>query len=312
MLEIMPNAGDIKFKPKFVEHYSKLTDFDEFRKYSLAFLRKSIRVNTLKISIPELKKRLEDKWTLTQVPWCKEGFWIAGERRDIGNLAEHVLGYIYVQESASMMPPVVLAPREHETVLDMCAAPGSKTTQIAQYMNNTGVVVGNDVEGGRLKSLKVNVQRMGASNVVVSKTAGRFFKNLEFDRILVDAPCSGIGTIRKSIKTINMWNLNMVKRIAGTQRQLIQTAFDILKPGGTMVYSTCTLEPIENEGTVSFLLNKNDNAKLEDIELDINRSPCVTEFGKDVYHPDVKKCLRIWPQDNNTEGFFVSKIKKKK
>ena len=218
MLEIMPNAGDIKFKPKFVEHYSKLTDFDEFKKYSLAFLRKSIRVNTLKISIPELKKRLEDKWTLTQVPWCKEGFWISGERRDIGNLAEHVLGYIYVQESASMIPPVVLAPQEHETVLDMCAAPGSKTTQIAQYMNNTGVVVGNDVEGGRLKSLNVNVQRMGASNVVVSKTAGRFFKDQEFDRILVDAPCSGIGTIRKSIKTINMWNLNMVKRIAGTQR----------------------------------------------------------------------------------------------
>ena len=302
-----------EFKEKFIERYKKLTDWEEFKKCSLTFLRRSIRVNTLKMSVPELKKRIEKVWELTPIPWCKEGFWIKhreGTRRDIGNLIEHSLGYFYVQEAVSMIPPIVLDPKPGETVLDMCAAPGSKSSQIAQYMQNKGVLISNDYKGIRLAPLGINMQRMGITNAILTLMEGRYFKDFQFDKILVDAPCSGTGTIRKSLKTIRIWNANMVRRLAGTQKQLISIAFDNLKPGGTMVYSTCSDEPEEDEGVIDFLLNKYDNAKLEEINLDIKRSEPILEFEGKKYNPEVKKCLRLWPQDNDTEGFFVAKIKK--
>ena len=120
------NASEIIFKPKFIERYSKLTDWEEFKTCSLSFLRRSIRVNTLKISVKELKERLEKNWDLEQIPWCREGFWIEHkkkERRDIGNLIEHSLGYFYLQEAASMIPPIVLGPKPDDVVLDIAASP---------------------------------------------------------------------------------------------------------------------------------------------------------------------------------------------
>ena len=139
MLTEIPDSEQIEFKEKFIERYEKLTDFNEFKKYSLSFLRRSIRVNTIKISVDELKKRLEKNWNLEQIPWCNEGFYIEHikkERRDIGNLIEHSLGYFYIQEAASMIPPLVLETKENDVVLDIAASPGSKATQIAALMNN--------------------------------------------------------------------------------------------------------------------------------------------------------------------------------
>ena len=307
----MPIDTDkIEFKPKFIERYSKLTNFEEFKKCSLTFLRRSIRVNTLKISVDELKGRLEKKLILTPIPWCKEGFWVEHKegRRDIGNLPEHSLGYFYIQEAASMIPPIVLGPEPGEIVLDMCAAPGSKSSQIAALMKNKGVLIANDYQGIRLAPLGINLQRMGITNSIITLMEGRFFKNFNFDKILVDAPCSGTGTIRKSLKTLRIWNPDMVKRLAGQQRLLVDTAFGSLKEGGTMVYSTCSLEPEEDEGVVDYLLKKHDNAKLEEIAINIKRSNPISEFGDSIYSHEIKKCLRLWPQDNDTEGFFVAKI----
>jgi 16S rRNA C967 or C1407 C5-methylase (RsmB/RsmF family) len=136
---------------------------------------------------------------------------------------------------------------------------------------------------------------------------GEQMKDMEFDKILVDAPCSGTGTIRKSIKTILMWNPEMIKRIAATQRKLIIAAYGMLAKGGTLVYSTCSTEPEEDEAVVSYLLDNTD-AKMMPIELNLKRSPAVTEFEGRTYRKEVKDCLRIWPQDNDTEGFFVAKI----
>ncbi len=301
---------ELVFKEKFIERYKKLTDWDQFAEASNKHLRKSIRINTLKITIKDLKKRLEQQgFKLTPIPWCKEGFWIVGDRTDLGNLIEHALGYFYVQESASMIPPVVLAPEEHEVVLDVAAAPGSKTTQLGQYMNNTGIILANDMTGDRLASLGINVQRCGLKNTAIMKSKGQYIKG-QFDRILLDAPCSGTGTIMKSIRSAMDWNADLITRIAALQKKLITVAFNNLKQGGTMVYSTCTMEPQEDEGVVSFLLEKFPNAKLEPIELDIKRSPCFTEFEKEKYDPEVSNCLRIWPQDNDSEGFFVAKIRK--
>ncbi len=302
------------FKPAFIERYQKLTDWETFKQISLTYLRRSIRVNTLKIGIPELKKRIERQhWGLTPIPWCKEGFWVEHQegRRDIGNTIEHQLGYYFVQEAASMIPPLVLDPQPGETILDMCAAPGAKTSQIAQCMKNKGILIANDYKGERLQPLGINLQRMGPTNVIITLMEGRYFikAGIPFDRVLVDAPCSGTGNIRRSYKTIQIWNPDAIRRLAGQQKTLIETGFSILKEGGTLVYSTCSLEPDEDEGVVDFLLAKHKDAKLDDINLPgLKKSPLILEFEGRKFDQEIKKCLRIWPQDNDTEGFFVTKI----
>jgi NOL1/NOP2/sun family putative RNA methylase len=322
-LERIPRNVDVK--KKFEDHYRELLgdDYDKFMNYSLSYIRKCIRVNTLKTDVEDIKKRLEERWQLEPIPWCPEGFWITfkdGKRFDIGNLIEHHLGYIYVQEAASMIPPVVLAPKPGETVLDICAAPGSKTTQIAMYMQNKGLLVANDISGSRLKALGMNMQRCGARNTVLTMMQEHRFSRIanehpdfRFDRILVDAPCSGTGTIRKSLRTILMWNPLGITKLSKIQKSLIDAAFNLLKPNGVMVYSTCTIEPEENEAVISYLLDKYPNAKLEDIDdkkLGIKRTIAITKFQNLHIIPEVKKCLRIHPYDNDTEGFFVARIRK--
>ncbi len=303
----------LKFKDKFIERYSKLTDLELFEEFSCMSVRKSFRVNTLKAKVQDIKERLEKIFELEPIPWCKEGFLIKDTKKiAVGNLKEYMLGYIYIQEASSMIPPLVLNPKPGDFVLDIAASPGSKTTQMAAMMKNKGLIIANDIKIDRMKSLSANIQRSGITNVVMTMKEGRFFKGLQFDKILLDAPCSGIGTLRKSPYTVQTWNPNSVKRIAGTQKQLIRTAFNNLKPGGTIVYSTCTLEPEENEGVIDYLLKNFNDAKLQKINLNIKTSNPVLEFEGKEYDKSIKKCLRIWPQDNNTDGFFVAKIKKDK
>ncbi len=301
-------------KPKFEERYRELLGerYREFIEYSLSFQTESFRINTLKISNEkeaEILTKFKEKFKLERIPWYEHGYLYEGERRDIGNTKEHVLGYIYVQEAASMIPPIVLNPNEEDVVLDIAAAPGSKTTLLSALMNNKGMIVANDSDFQRVKALSSNIQRMGAVNIITTNMNGLNVKG-RFSKILVDAPCSGTGTIRKSLKTITMWNPHAVKRLAKLQRKLIEHAFNLLEDGGTLVYSTCTLEPEEDEGTVDYLIKRFDNAKLESIKLNIKSSEPVVEFNGNRYDDEVKKCLRIWPQDNNTDGFFVAKIRK--
>ncbi len=312
-LETIPTTENIEFKPAFIERYSELTDWEAFKKYSLSFLKRSIRVNTIVTTVKEVKKSIEAKgWKLEQIPWCKEGFWISHpERRDVGNLLEHHLGQVYVQESASMIPPLVLDPKPGDIILDMCAAPGSKTTQMAMMMNNQGLIVANDYKGQRLQSLGINLQKNLLTNVIVSLMPGKRFHGFEFDKILVDAPCSGTGTIRKSLKTIHIWNPKMITKLARQQKELIVSAFENLKDGGEMVYSTCSVEPEENEGVVDYLLKKFDNAEIVKVKLPgLKTSPPIMEFKKEKYNAQIKDAIRIWPQDNDSEGFFVTKITK--
>ena len=314
-LEPLPEAEKVSVKPEFEKRYRKLLGerYDEFLKYSLAYINKSIRVNTLKTTIAGVKASLEKQdFALLQIPWCKEGFWVKGPRTDLGNLQEHLLGHIYIQEAASMLPATVLKPRPGEIVLDMCASPGSKTTQMASLMENKGLLIANDISGMRMKPLGLNLQRSGIMNVVVTVMHGQQFRtrDVEFDKILVDAPCSGTGTIRRSPDTLRIWNPGMIKRLSKTQKSLIEAAFESLKNGGEMVYSTCSTEPEENEEVIDFLLNKYSTATLEKIDLPIVKSDPVLHFENKRYSNEIKKCLRIWPQDNNTEGFFVAKINK--
>jgi len=297
----------MEFKKSFEERYSKLTDLDEFTRAVTSPIKKGIRVNTLKISVQDFKSRVKG---LKQVPWCKQGFFIEKHEVPIGKLKEHILGYFYVQEPSSMIPPLVLAPKENELILDMAASPGSKTTQIAALMNNTGVLIANDIKWERIRALSMNLQRCGALNTLITIYRGENFPEVKFDRILLDAPCSGTGTLKKSPNTVKIYNQGMIKKLGYDQRRLIMKAYSLLKPQGILVYSTCSLEPEENEEVIDFLLARTD-AELQEIKLNgLKSSPVVLEFEGKSYNKEISKCLRIWPQDNNTEGFFIAKIRK--
>ena len=297
----------MEFKEKFVERYEGLTDFEKFQEAISQPARKSIRVNTIKISLKELKSKISG---LKQVPWCSEGFYIERKETAVGNLKEHFLGYFYVQEAASMIPALILDPAEGDLVLDMSAAPGSKTTQMAAMMKNGGAIIANDVKWDRIKALSMNLQRCGVSNTVITIYKGEFFPDIKFDKILLDAPCSGTGTLQKSPDTLKIYNPGMIKKLSYQQKRMILKAYSLLKSGGVLVYSTCSLEPEENERVIDYLLEKTD-AKLEKASLqNLKSSPLVLEFEGKKYNSEIKECLRIWPQDNHSEGFFVARIRK--
>jgi len=314
-----------KFPPKegFVKRMEVLLGKAEAKSFfDISYTKTpvSIRCNTLKISVEELKARLEDYgWKLKQ-PFEEfpEVMVVESdlEPGEVGKTKEHLLGYYYVQEVSSMLPILVLRPEVGDFVLDLCSSPGSKTTQAAAMMGNGGTIIANEISLGRIGILNSNLERCGVMNTIVTRKDGvalceKFLKKTQFrfDKILVDVPCSGEGTLRKSPKTFQMWNPNMIKKIAGTQRMLIEAAIKILKVGGTMVYSTCTLAPEENERIVDYLV-RNFDIKIEQIVLPLKFRCGVTEWEGKKLSEEVKKCLRLYPQDNNTDGFFVAKIKK--
>ncbi len=314
-----------KFPPKkrFVERMEKLIgkkDAKEFFEISYTQTPNSIRCNTLKISVNELKSRLEDYgWKIKQpMKDFPEVMVVENPINpgELGKTKEHLLGFYYVQEISSMLPMLVLKPKSEEIILDLCASPGSKTTQAAAMMQNNGTIIANEVSMGRITILNSNLERCGVTNTIVTRKEGAAFCNallkksdLRFDKILVDAPCSGEGTLRKSPKTFQMWNENMIKKIAATQKRLAESALKLLKVGGLMIYSTCTLSPEENEEIVNHLL-ENFNVSIEKIELPLKFREGVCSWEGKNYDKSLLNCLRLYPQDNDTDGFFVAKIRK--
>ena len=297
-------------------------------------LRKSIRVNTLKVSVNEFLKLAENwKIQLSPIPWCKEGFWVdessllATNERPyavvLGNLPAHLQGLFYIQEASSMLPPTALLPhmsssdletdelscdsleqnQAHIKILDLAAAPGSKTTQLAALTKNSGLILANEMSASRVKSLHANLVRCGVSNTCLSQFDGRKLTERlagVFDYVLIDAPCGGEGTVRKDPKALQNWQLEKVQDIAELQKQLITTAYECLKPGGRLVYSTCTLSPEENQQVASFLLQTTNASKVDLGDLFDGASKATTKEGY----------LHVLPQIFDSEGFFVAAFKK--
>uniref|UniRef100_A0A7V4E4D4 NOL1/NOP2/sun family putative RNA methylase n=2 Tax=candidate division WOR-3 bacterium TaxID=2052148 RepID=A0A7V4E4D4_UNCW3 len=278
--------------------------------------KSAIRVNTLKISKDVLVKRLLDQgFVLKPVPFFEDAFIVDYAPTELGNTVEHFLGYYYVQSLSSLLPPVVLRPQPGEAVLDIASAPGSKTTQMAQMMKNRGVIVANDVDIKRIKALANNIDRMGVLNAIITIEQGHRFGKLypgAFDRVLVDAPCSALGTLGKNFEVVKWWGREKIGRLMATQKGLILSGFDSLKPGGVMVYSTCTVTPEENEYIVNYLLQERENAEILDFELPgINLSSGVVEWDRFRFSDEIKKCKRIEPHLNpGFEGFFIALIRK--
>ncbi len=303
-----------EFKKKFVERYTDLLgeEVNDFLEKSLEFLPRTIRVNTNKIEVKELRERLEAKgWNVKPVKFYDKGFIIKNDEA-LGNTYEHFLGYYYVQEAASMIPPIILNPSENDSVLDSCAAPGSKTTQLSMEMNNSGLVVSNEVKLPRLAILASNVQRMGCKNVIITKGSGTGMHagGIKYDKILVDAPCSATGAIRKNLKIITQWNENVPLRICSLQKKILYSSLQALKKGGELVYSTCNLEPEENENVVNHAIEKY-GVKVLPVKLKgLKTRPGITSWKKEDFDKSIKNCARIYPQDNNTEGFFVARMTK--
>jgi len=312
-------------KEEFVKRIESLIgkqDAERFFEISYTTSPDSIRCNTLKISVEDLKKRLEGYgWKIRQpFPENEEIMVIARESGlkpgELGKTKEHLLGYYYVQEISSMLPMLVLKPAAEDIILDLCASPGSKTTQAAAMMENKGTIIANEVSLGRIRILNSNLERCGVMNTIVTHKDGvqlckRLLKktNLKFDKILVDAPCSGEGTLRKSPKTFLMWNKKMIEKLSRTQKKLASEALKLLKVGGEMIYSTCTLSPEEDEVVIDYLI-KNFDISVEEVKLPIKLRCGICEFEGKQYDKQVEKACRLYPQDNDTDGFFLAKIRK--
>ncbi|MFT4243994.1 MAG: NOL1/NOP2/sun family putative RNA methylase [Candidatus Woesearchaeota archaeon] len=299
-------------------------EYEEFIETILKPQRKSFRINTYKVKdVQVLKDNLEIRGLeLEEVKWDKNSFFVnldkEDSRSDLGNLFEHFLGQIYVQEATSLLPPLVakipLSVGDDFKVLDMCSAPGSKTTQLAAMMKNKGVLVANELDYSRLAPLKLNLERSGFTNIVITNEDGTKIKGEEiYDRIILDAPCSGSGVIRKSPRTLKTYNPSQLHQITSIQKKLFRRAFELLKKNGILVYSTCSMDPEENEFIVHWALKEfQENIELKNIEFEgIEKRRTVSNFeGIKISKEIQEKVLRIWPHHYDTNGFFVSIFKK--
>ncbi len=271
----------------------------------------TLRVNTLKYDIQSLMKYFKEKnIKFERVPWYTEALIIKNvNEKQIQKLDIYEKGYIYLQSLSSMIPPLVLNPKEGEKVLDLTAAPGSKTTELATLMKNKGYILANELDKIRYERLKYNIEAQGAKIVeVVNGRGEKIGDNYPetFDKVLLDTPCSGEGRfITNSLATYREWSPKKVKELSKLQKKLFESAYKALKPNGTLVYSTCTLNEEENELILDWAI-KNLNVKMQDIEIQIkNQEQAFTEN----VDKTIKKAIRILPS-KDTEGFFVAKLKK--
>ena len=270
----------------------------------------TVRTNTLKIRRKDLAQNLIGRgMNLDPVEWSKEGLQIFDSSVPVGATPEYMQGLYMLQAAASFLPVMALNPQKNEKILDLCAAPGGKTTFIAQRMKNSGILFSNDSSADRMKALVANVHRMGITNVIASAMDGRKFKVNGFDRVLLDAPCSGTGVISKdpSIKTHK--TKADISALAHLQKQLILSAIDAAKAGATIVYSTCSIMIEENEQVVDYALRKR-NCKLVETGLGFGEHG-FTRFKGKMFRKSLNLTRRFYPHTHNLDGFFVAKLVKK-
>ncbi|MEM2916118.1 MAG: RsmB/NOP family class I SAM-dependent RNA methyltransferase [Candidatus Woesearchaeota archaeon] len=272
-------------------------------------LTPALRVNTLRIPEDALVSRLGALGvSLSKIPWLAHGYHVEHSKFSLGASIEFLLGYFYLQDAAAQLPVEILDPKPGDVVLDCCAAPGGKTTQLAQLMQNKGAIIALEKKSHRLLSLRNNLERLGVSNCAVyhldAVKAGKL--GIMFDKVLLDAPCSGNYASDK--EWFSKRKIDDVRKSAEFQRSLLKAAISVLKPNGLLVYSTCTLEPEENELNMQWLIDNYD-VKFEPVGASVGDRGITEVFGKRL-HGSIANCRRFWPHKTGTEGFFIAKVKK--
>jgi NOL1/NOP2/sun family putative RNA methylase len=288
-----------------------LDDYEAFRAACERPLPQVVRVNTIKATVERATRALEEADIgYEPVGWNDE--LLAVETEKPGNTWPYVHGWLYGQEEVSAVPAVVCDPAPGDRVFDPCAAPGSKTTHLAALMDDEGLLVANDSNLGRLSALRSNAERCGLTNVAVTKSDARNFSlapfgGTGFDRAVVDVPCSCEGTIRKNPDALDEWSLDHVDGVAGIQKGILSRAIEVTKPGGTVVYSTCTFAPEENEAVVDHALAAHD-VELVEYDLPLSTRPGLTTWNDEAYDASLERAKRIYPHLNDTGGFFCAKL----
>ncbi|XIF20237.1 MAG: NOL1/NOP2/sun family putative RNA methylase [Acetilactobacillus jinshanensis] len=285
----------------FIRKYQKLMG-----NHAKGFLQSFDRSPTQGFRINPLKAHRPVEETLDNpIPWAKWGYY----GKVPGRTVDHQSGAVYDQEPSAMYVGTVTDPQPDEKVLDLCAAPGSKTTYLASLMNNQGLLVANEIIPKRAKVLASNLERFGVKNALtLNEPPHKMVKSFKryFDKILVDAPCSGEGMFRKNPQAIKYWSAGYPAKCAERQRKILAQAVKMLKPGGTLVYSTCTFAPEEDEQTIAWLL-KNYNFKT----IPVKKYPGMLN-GQSQWadgNPELKNAVRIFPNRVKGEGHFIAKLK---
>jgi NOL1/NOP2/sun family putative RNA methylase len=301
----------VKLPEKYIERMKTLLD-KEYDDYMKSLDEKSvngIRINTLKTDKGSFKNICNCQ--LENVKWCDEGFY-CGENDKSGKSIFHHAGLFYIQEPSAMSAASVLPSGRGMRILDICAAPGGKTTQTAAKMGNSGLLFANDISSARAKAIVKNIELMGIKNCIVMsenpKNITDRFHNF-FDCILIDAPCSGEGMFRRKADLIKSWNEEMLEFCEKTQREILDSAEKMLKKDGFIVYSTCTFSPEEDERVIEDFLDLHSNYELIEIG---------EKFGFEKGRPKWTKsqdekfsrCRRIWPHKMKGEGHFIALMKK--
>ncbi len=272
-----------------------------------------IRIPSGKTDAKEIITRLEAYNIRVEKLSCiANAYRVNAGSENLGKTIEYTIGKYYIQSLSSMLPPLVLSPSENDKTLDLCAAPGSKSTQLSEMMNYKGTLYSNEVSGSRLRVLVYNLDKMSALNMGVINFKGENLSKVYdnyFDKILVDAPCTALGVLQKKNEVNSWWDESKVDLLSRMQIKLLVSAIKMLKVGGEIVYSTCTLAIEENELVLDTVLN-NYPVELVPIELPVNSVDAILEFEGRKLNPQIKNAKRVIPWEIDSEGFFVAKLRK--
>jgi len=293
-----------------LERYEPLVgDYGAFRAACRRPLPHVVRVNTLRTTVERARRALSAAGLEPEpVGWHPGLLGLSGQP---GANWAYVHGWLHGQEEVSAVPARVLDPGPGDVVWDACAAPGSKTTQLAALMADRGRVVATDNNTGRISALRSNTERLGVTNAAVAREDARHhslkpYAHDAYDAALVDVPCSCEGTVRKNPDALAEWSLDRVEGVAGVQEGILRRAVQATRPGGTVVYSTCTFAPEENEAVVDSVLGE--GCRPVEFEIPLAHADGVTAWREDAYDDRLSRAKRIYPHHNDTGGFFCAKL----
>ena len=303
--EALPEAFTARMRKLLGEEYAAFLNSYQNAKVQ------GLRFNPLKGKTEELASRYMGQFGLQPVAWCQEGYYYDGQTRP-GKSPCHEAGIYYIQEPSAMAVVSLLDPRPGDRVLDLCAAPGGKTTQAAGRLLGEGLLVSNEIHPAKAKILAQNVERMGIKNAVVTnEDSGKLRACFPafFDKIIVDAPCSGEGMFRKDEQSRAEWSLDHVSLCVGRQQEILDNAAAMLKPGGQMVYSTCTFAPEEDEDGIAQFLERHPEFSIAEGKKLPGLSNGRPEWAKSL-RPDLEHTFRIWPHLTEGEGHYLALLQK--